>query len=129
MEMKYGLSRARPNIKHRSIPLLNVALPGDVRGRQMAAADEFGVAGLSLFQSSKMFLGDDEDMRRRLRADVFKSKDLIILVNFLRRNFAVDDAAEEATGIGHGWFTLGETIAHSRTQKLGFAFALKGRGL
>lgn len=104
MEVENRLSSAGADIKNGAVSLLDVALTGDLGGGQMAAADEFGVGGLGLFQSRKMLLGNDENVRGRLRVDVFKGENVVVLVNFLGRNLAADDAAEEAIGgsVSHG---------------------------
>jgi len=51
-----------------------------------------------------MPLGDDEDMRGRLRINVFESEGLLIFINFLAGYFALNDPAEQA--VAHGSFTL-----------------------
>jgi hypothetical protein len=33
---------------------------------------------------------------------------VLVLVNFFRRNFTANDAAEEAIRIGHGWPTFAQ---------------------
>jgi hypothetical protein len=67
----------------------------------VATANDLGVGGLGFFQSSEMPLGNNKDMRRRLRANVFESEDVLIFVNFLGRNFTADNAAEKATRVVH----------------------------
>jgi len=80
-------------------------LPRDLGGGEMAPADDFGVFRIRFLQSGEMFFGNDENVCGRLRVDVFEGEDVVIFVNFLRRNFAADDAAEEAIRIAHGWLT------------------------
>ena len=101
MEVEDGLSRARADVEDGAVSLLDVALAGDLRRRQMAAADQFRVFGLGLFQSGKMFFGNDENVRGGLRLDVFKGEDVIVLVNFFGGDLAANHSAEEAVGIGH----------------------------
>lgn len=112
MQMEDRLSCARSNVEDGPVALLDVALAGDLRGGQMAAADQFGIFGLGFLQSSEMFLGHDQHVRGRLRIDVFEGEDVLVLVNFLRGNLAADDAAEEAvaSGVGHLSVTLADTI-------------------
>ena len=45
-------------------------------------------AASRFFQSRKMFLGNDENVRGRLGIDVFKGEDMIVFVNFLGGNFS-----------------------------------------
>ena len=96
--MKDRLSRAGADVEDRAVSLLDVALARDLRGGEMAAADDLGVRGLGFFQSRKMFLGNDEHVRGRLRTDVFEGEHMLVFVNFLRGNLAADDAAEKAVG-------------------------------
>lgn len=108
MEVENRLSGARPDVEDGAVSLLDVALAGDLGGGEMAAADEFGVGGLGLFQSRKMLFGNDENVRGRLRVDVFEGENVVVLVNFLGRNLAANDAAEEAIGgsVSHGLLSL-----------------------
>ena len=99
------MSGAGANVEDGAVSLLDVALAGDLSGGQMAAADDFRVGGLGLFQSSKMFFGNDKDVRGGLRFDVFEGEDVVVLVNFLGWDFTADHAAEQAIGIGHRRFT------------------------
>jgi hypothetical protein len=103
--MEDGLSGAGADVEDGAVSLLDVALPCDLGGGKMAAADDFGVGGLGFFQSGKMFLGNDKDVRGRLGFDVFEGEDVFVLVNFLSWDFAADHAAEKAIGIGHRGFT------------------------
>lgn len=48
-----------------------------------------------------MSFGDDEDVRRSLGIDVFEGEELVVFVDFFGGNFSLEDAAEEAVGIGH----------------------------
>jgi hypothetical protein len=106
VQVKDGLSGTGADVEDGAVALLDVALAGDVGGGEVAAADEFGVGGFGLFQAGEMFLGNDEDVRGRLRVDVFEREDVVVLINFFRGNIALDDAAEEAMGIGHDCFHL-----------------------
>jgi hypothetical protein len=101
--MEYGLSRPGSDVQHSTVALLNVALAGDLCSRQVAAANEFGVRHLGLFQACEMFLGDDKYVSRRLRTYVFESENVVIFVDLFGRDLAADDPAEKAGGgwIGH----------------------------
>lgn len=104
MQVEDGLPGAGADVEDGAVSLLDVALAGDPRGDEMAAADQFGVAGLSFFQSRKMFLGNDEHVRGRLGIDVFEGEHVLVFVHFLGRNLAANDAAEQAVGgrVSHG---------------------------
>ena len=104
VEVEDGLAGAGADVEDGAVSLFDVALASDVGGGEVAATDEFGVGGLSFFQSSKMFLRNDENVRGGLRIDVFEGEDMVILVNFFGGNFAANHAAEEAIGgsVSHG---------------------------
>jgi hypothetical protein len=104
MEMKHGLSRARAHVEYRSVSLLDVALARDLRRRQMATSDDFGILSLRFFQSGKVFLWDNQHMRRCLGIDIFKGEYMLVVINLLGRNLAAKNAAEKAIGggIDHG---------------------------
>jgi hypothetical protein len=102
VEVKDRLSGAGADVEDGAVSLLDVALAGDLRGGEVTAADDFGIGVIGFFQSSEMFLGDDEDVRGRFGADVFEGEDMVVFVNFLGGNLAADDAAEKAVGISHG---------------------------
>jgi hypothetical protein len=103
--VKYGLSGTGADVEDGAVSLLDVALARDLGGGEVAAADDFGVGGLGFFQSGKMFFGNDENVRGRLRFDVFEGEDVFVLVNFFGWDFAADHTAEQAIGIGHLGFT------------------------
>jgi hypothetical protein len=109
MQMENRLSSPRTDIEYGAVPLFNVALTGDVSGSEMAAPDDFGIIGPGLFQSVKMFLRNDQNVRGRLRADVFKSENVVVLVHLPRGNLAAKDAAEQAIRVAHGSFLPGQS--------------------
>ena len=116
MQMEDRLPCAGADVEDRAVSLLDVALARDPRRRKMAIPDQFGIRGFCFFQSRKMFLGNDEHVRGRLRTDVFESENVFVFVDFLRRNFAADNTAEKATGgrVGHSGAHLAETITLAR---------------
>jgi len=101
VKVKNGLSCSRPHVQYSSIPLLDVALACDLRGSQVTFADDFGISGLRFFQACEVPLRNDQNMRRRFRIDVFEGENVFVFVNFLRKNFTADDAAEEAIRVSH----------------------------
>lgn len=46
-------------------------------------------------------LGDDERMTTVDRMNIEERKSMLVLINLLRRDFAGDDLAKEAIGVGH----------------------------
>jgi hypothetical protein len=88
VKMKHGLPRTRTYIEHSAVSLLDIPLARNFGRREVAEPDQFRVVSLGLFQSGKMFLGDDEHMRGRLRIDVFEGEHMLVLINFFRGNLA-----------------------------------------
>ena len=99
MEVEDRLSRPVADVEDGAVSLLDVALASDLGGRKVTTSDDFGVGDLGFFQSSKMFLGNDEDVRGSLRVDVFESDDVLVFVNFPGGDFTADNAAKEAVGV------------------------------
>ena len=62
--MKHRLPRARTHVEHRAVSLLDISLTRNLGRHQVTASDHLGVVGLRFFQSSKMFLRDDQHVRR-----------------------------------------------------------------
>lgn len=48
MEMKDGLPRFRTHIKDGAVPVLDAALPGDLRGDQLTATNDLSITGARL---------------------------------------------------------------------------------
>lgn len=98
VQVKDGLARTGPNVQHGSVTLLDSSLPRDLCRRQVTAPDDLGIAFLRFFQPGKMSFGNDQHMRRRLRIDILKRKNVLVFVNFLRGNLSVNNPAEKAIG-------------------------------
>jgi hypothetical protein len=96
VEVKDGLPGAGADVENSAISMLDIALASDLRRGQMASADNLGVGDFGFFQPGEMSLRNDESVCGRLRTDVLEGIDVLILVDFLGRNFARDDAAEKA---------------------------------
>ena len=96
VKVEDGLSGTGADVEHGAVSVFDVALASDMGGGEMALSDDFGVFGLRLFQSGKMFFGNDEDMRGGLGIDVFEGEDVGVLVNLFGGNFSGNDFAEEA---------------------------------
>jgi hypothetical protein len=94
--MEYGLPCAGTNVEDGAVSLFDVALAGDLRGGEMAAANDLRIGSFGFFQSCEVLFRNNEHMCRRFRIDIFEGEDVFVLVNFLGRNFAADDATEEA---------------------------------
>jgi len=102
VEMKHGLTCARPDVQHGPISLLNLSLARDFSCGEMASANDLGILLFRLFQAGEMSFRNDESVGGRLGIDVLKSEYMGVFINLLRRDFSENDAAEEAIRIGHG---------------------------
>jgi hypothetical protein len=105
VEVEDRLSRSRADVENGAVSLLDVALACNLCGGEVAAADDCGISGVRFLQSGKMFLRNNEDVRGRLRIDVFEGEDVGVFVNFLGGNLAAKNAAKEAVRdrVSHGW--------------------------
>lgn len=101
MQVKHGLARARADVEDGAVAMLDVALAGDLRCGEMAAANDFCVSGFGFFQIRKMPLRNNEHVGGRLRMDVLEGVNILIFMNLLGGNLAADDAAEKAIRIRH----------------------------
>lgn len=108
VQVKDRLARARAYVQDRSISVLDFTLARNLCGREMTAADDFGVSGLCFFQSGEMALRNDEHVRGSLRVDIFEGVDMIVFVHFPGSNLASNDAAEEAVWVGHDSIPCGK---------------------
>lgn len=81
--MKHRLSGTRSYIENGAISLLDVAQTRDVGSSQMASADDFCVGGLRFLKSNEVPLGNDQDVRWRLRVDIFEGENVLVFVDFL----------------------------------------------
>src|SRR5580658_7657264 len=98
--MKYRLPGPGANVEHGTVSVLDVALASDLGSGKMAASNDLGVLSFGIFQSREMFLGNDEHVGRRFRADVFKGEDVLVFVNLPGGNLPADDAAENTIACG-----------------------------
>src|ERR1700734_2833452 len=96
MQVEDRLPRTRAHVKHRTIAVLDVALASNLRGYKLAVADDLSVLRSGLFKVDNVALRNDEHMRWRLRINVFKGVNLLVLVHSLRWNLAGNDFAEQA---------------------------------
>jgi hypothetical protein len=60
-------------------------------GFKQQVAEQVLVVGLGFGDARDQFFGDNQNVRRRLRADVAEGEDGIVFVNDVRRDFARDD--------------------------------------
>ena len=96
VEMKHSLACTWANVQNCSVPVLDPTLPRDLRRNKLTVSKKFGIFRLGFLEAAKMFFRYDKNVRWSLRLDVFESKCVIVLVNFLGRKITANDSAEQA---------------------------------
>lgn len=95
--MKHALSCMRTHIRHQPVAgFLYMELARDMRCHSKQFACQRIVLSLQRSDIPYMLLGNDEHMHRRLRIQVLKGVDLIILVHAGGRYLLLRDSAKDA---------------------------------
>ena len=96
VQMKNCLAGVGANVVNGTKAVFQLALFGDFCSDQMGIADNFCICLRQVIDTGNVLLGNDQNVRRRARFDVFKGEDILVFVHLLRWNRAGDDLAEEA---------------------------------
>src|SRR5512146_116894 len=96
VKVKDRLAGAGADVEDGAVAILDMPVVRQAGGYQVAVADDLGVFGRGFLQADDVLFGDDEQVRGRLRANVFEGQDAIVFVDFLGGEFPAQDAAEEA---------------------------------
>src|SRR5262249_25231615 len=96
VQMEDSLSGVRTDVINRAKAVFQIALACDFCRDELAVADQLCIGLGRLVDADNMLFGDDQNMRRRSRFDIFKDENLVVFVNFFRRNAAGDNLAEKA---------------------------------
>src|SRR6266567_1470865 len=96
MEMEYRLACAAAVVYDRAVAFEEMAFAREVRGDQLQLAKNGLIFWHRIRQRFEMFARTNQDVRGRLRADVFEGKKIGILIDDLRWNFLQGDFAEQA---------------------------------
>src|SRR4029077_2333305 len=99
VQMKNRLARAGAVVEHSAIPREQEEFLGQLARRHLQLAEQRLVARLGVVQRGEMFLRAKENVRRRLRVDVFKGEHVVILIDELRGNLFRRDFAKQAVGV------------------------------
>ncbi len=94
VKMKHGLARTAATVDYCAVPIEEIALTGDLRRDQMKFAKDDLILGNSIVQRCEVLSRANENVRGRLRADVFKGKYIRVFVHNLGRNLLARDLAE-----------------------------------
>src|SRR5690349_16114317 len=98
MQMKDRLAGAGAIIQDRAIAREDLAFTRELRGHQLQLAEYGLILGRGFGQRYKMFAWTNQDVRRRLRADILKREKVGILIHDLRRNLFRGNLAEQTVG-------------------------------
>lgn len=77
-------------------------LPRDFGGGQKQMSERFLMLRLRRIERREMLARNDQNVRRRLRADVVKCYAYIVFKNFRRRNFARNNFAKNTIFVHNG---------------------------
>lgn len=69
--------------------VLNIVFFRQIPCGEQNFAQQLGVSVLGFVQAADVFFGDNQQVRRRLRVEVFKDQDIFVLVDDLAFYFAV----------------------------------------
>jgi len=116
--MKHRLPGARTDIEHRAISVFDGALAGNLSSRKMATSDEFGIFGRGFLQSRDVFLGDDQNVRRALRIEVFEGKRVLVFKDFLGRHFTTNNATEKTIGHKLRFLVVWKSQSHAISKSM-----------
>jgi len=82
---------------------IHLQVPRDLRRTHHRHPDDVRLVLVEVVERRNVRARNDQHVRRRLRIDVVEGDGDVVFEHFLRRDFAADDAAEEATVVGgHG---------------------------
>lgn len=94
--MRHTLTAIRAIVDDEAITRLRQStLSGDSARREQKMSEQRGILLLRLRDARDGFLGDDQDVRGRLRMDVAEGDCLSVLVNDIRGDLPRDDLLEE----------------------------------
>src|SRR5258708_4798222 len=96
MQMEHALPCSAAIVQNRAITFEKVALARKLCGDKLDASQNLSVLGRSLVERHKMFARANQNVRGRLRMNVFKRENFRIFVNHLGRNLFLTDLAEQA---------------------------------
>src|SRR5436190_593650 len=102
VEVKHGLPAVGVRVYHHTISVLGKALVAcDLCRRQKQMAERLFLTIRRFVQRIEVLARNDQDMRRRLRAEVVKSDAHAVLKNLLRRYLAARYPAKDAIALSH----------------------------
>src|SRR6266581_8899443 len=98
MQVKDRLPRAASVVHHRAVAFEQLAFARQLRGDQLQLAKEGLIFGRGVGQRFEMLTRANQNVRGRLRTDIFKREELWILIHDFRGDLLRGDLAEQAVG-------------------------------
>ena len=93
--MRHGLSSRLLAVNDQPVARADAELPGKLGGDQVKVSKDIPVLLADVRMGSDDFARNDQDMNRRLGIDVAKRQTVIIFVDDVGRNFAVNDLLKD----------------------------------
>ena len=93
-----GLAAVGSGIHDKPVALVEILLSGDLRCGGEQVPEQLCILGGCVRERSKVLLGNDQDVDRRLRVDVGEGNDLLVLEETGDRDRSRGDLAEKAIG-------------------------------
>ena len=100
VEMVDGLAAIAAAVDDDSIAAIEFLFRSDLAYDEHHVSEQGGIRGIDGRQGRDRFLGDNEDVHRRLRRDVVKGEAKVVLMNDLCRDLLVDDTLKDRF-VGH----------------------------
>src|SRR6266536_1845938 len=95
MQMKDALAGVRPDVDdHAKAALGDAMLARKLRRDSKDLPDERAVVRVDIEDTDDMLAGNNQKMHRRPWCDVFEDHHGIVLIDDIRRNFPLDNAAK-----------------------------------
>lgn len=95
------LSTQKPNVRRYAVAIVRDALvPGNARGGQHQPTKERLITLVEISNRHDVTARYDQHVHRRSRSDIAKGDDLVVLIDALARQFAADNATEDAIVVG-----------------------------
>src|SRR2546425_7531542 len=96
VKMKDGLARAGAIVQHSSVAFQQLAFARQLRGDQLQLAEERLIFGRGVGQRFEMLTRANQNVRGRLRADIFKREEIGILIDDFRGDLLRSNLTEQA---------------------------------
>src|SRR5665213_4601657 len=94
--MKHRLPCAAAVVEHRAVTCRKVALPCELCRDKLQLSQHGCIVGRRIRERNQMLARAQQDMAWRLRLNIFKRKNILVLINQFCWDFLVPDLAEQA---------------------------------